>query len=50
MPLVFAFIGSNGAPDHHDWHSPRFVALDEAIQPTAEFYANAALRVAAELH
>ncbi len=47
--LLFAFIGSNGTPGHHGLHSPRFVALDDAIEPTAEFYVNAALRVLREL-
>lgn len=48
-PLVFAFIGSNGAPDCADWHSPHFIALDESIQTGADFYANAALTVLAQL-
>lgn len=48
-PMVFAFIGSNGQPGHHGLHSPEFVALDGAIEPTAEFYVNAALRVTEEL-
>ncbi|MDF7664055.1 amidohydrolase [Bifidobacterium sp. ESL0763] len=48
-PMVFAFIGSNGTPGHHNLHSPEFVAFDGAIETTAEFYANAALRVADEL-
>ncbi|WEV72956.1 amidohydrolase [Bifidobacterium sp. ESL0790] len=48
-PMVFSFIGSNGEPGHHNLHSPEFVALDGAIEPTAEFYVNAALRVADEL-
>lgn len=47
--LLFAFIGSNGRPGHHGLHSPRFVALDDAIAPTARFYAHAALRVLDEL-
>lgn len=48
--LLFAFIGSNGRPGHRGLHNPHFVGYDEAIQPTAEFYANAALRVLQELH
>lgn len=47
--LVFAFIGSNGQPGCADWHSPRFVGLDESIRPAVEFYVNAALRVLDEL-
>ena len=46
---VFAFIGSNGTPDHHDWHSPQFVGFDEALQAGVEFYVNAALRLLEEL-
>ncbi|WEV58438.1 amidohydrolase [Bifidobacterium sp. ESL0728] len=48
-PLVFASIGSNGQPGHHGIHSPEFVALDEAIEPTAEFLVNALLQVESEL-
>lgn len=48
-PLVFGSIGSNGQPGHHGIHSPEFVALDEAIKPTAEFLVNALLRVESEL-
>ncbi|MEE1297043.1 MAG: amidohydrolase [Bifidobacterium sp.] len=44
-PLVFAFIGSNGRPGCADWHSPRFVGLDEAVATGASFYANAAMTV-----
>ena len=47
--LVFGFIGSNGRPDHHNWHSPKFVGLDETIPFASSFYVNAALRVLAEL-
>lgn len=47
--LLFAFIGSNGTTGHHGLHSPRFVAYDEAIAPTADFYVHAALRVLDEL-
>lgn len=47
--LVFAFIGSNGRPGHHNLHSPQFVGLDAAIKPAVEFYVNAALRVLSEL-
>ena len=46
---VFAFIGSNGTPDHHDWHSPQFVGFDEALQAGVEFYVNAALRLLEKL-
>lgn len=46
---VFAFIGSNGTPDHHDWHSPQFLGFDEALQAGVEFYVNAALRLLEEL-
>lgn len=46
---VFAFIGSNGKPGHHDWHSPQFVGFDEALQAGVEFYVNAALRLLEEL-
>ena len=47
--LLFAFIGSNGAPGHYGLHSPHFVGLDGELQPAAEFYVNAALRVLDEL-
>ncbi|WEV76371.1 amidohydrolase [Bifidobacterium sp. ESL0800] len=47
-PMVFAFIGSNGQPGRHGLHNPEFVALDGAIKPAAEFYANAALRLGDE--
>ncbi len=46
---VFAFVGSNGGPDHHDLHSPRMVVLDEAIAPAVRFYVAAALRLLEEL-
>ncbi|MCI1219399.1 MAG: amidohydrolase [Bifidobacterium sp.] len=46
--LLFAFIGSNGAPGHYGLHSPHFVGLDGELQPAAEFYVNAALRVLKE--
>ena len=48
--LVFAFIGSNGQSGCAGWHSPRFVGLDDAIEPAADFYVHAALRVLDELH
>lgn len=44
--LLFAFIGSNGAPGCAGWHSPEFNALDEAVATGASFYANAALDLA----
>lgn len=44
-PMVFAFVGSNGEPGHHDWHSPQFIGLDSSINTAAEFYVNATLRV-----
>ncbi|KFI44944.1 M20 metallopeptidase family protein [Bifidobacterium biavatii] len=47
--LVFAFIGSNGEPGCADWHSPHFVGLDAAVEPTVNFYVNAALKVLDEL-
>ncbi|PST47119.1 N-acyl-L-amino acid amidohydrolase [Bifidobacterium callitrichos] len=46
---VFAFIGSNGEPGCADWHSPRFVGLDESLPTFVNFYVNAALRVGREL-
>ena len=49
IPVAFAFIGSNGEPGCADWHSPEFVGLDGAIGPAVNFYANAALRLLAEL-
>ena len=49
MPMVFAFIGSNGEPGCPDWHSPNFIGLDEAIEPAVNFYANTALRLLKEL-
>lgn len=42
---VFAFVGSNGTPGCADWHSPRFVGVDETVRTGADFYANAALDV-----
>ena len=48
-PLVFGFIGSNGQAGHHNWHSPKFIGLDETIPTAASFYVNAALDVLAEL-
>ena len=47
--LLFAFIGSNGLPEHHNLHSPRFVGLDDTIGVAASWYVNAALRVLREL-
>lgn len=47
--VLFAFIGSNGAPGCADWHSPRFVGLDAAVHTGAEFYCNAALETLALL-
>ncbi|WP_314686889.1 amidohydrolase [uncultured Bifidobacterium sp.] len=49
MPTVFAFVGSNGGPRHHDLHSPRMIVLDEAIAPATRFYVAAALRLLKEL-
>ncbi|MCH4210038.1 M20 metallopeptidase family protein [Bifidobacterium sp.] len=46
--LLFAFIGSNGAPGHYGLHSPHFIGLDGELQAAAEFYVNAALRVLKE--
>ena len=43
--LLFAFIGSNGSGGCADLHSPKFVALDDAVKTGAEFYANSALEV-----
>lgn len=43
--LLFAFIGSNGSEGCADLHSPKFVALDDAVKTGAEFYANSALEV-----
>ncbi|KAB8292856.1 M20 metallopeptidase family protein [Bifidobacterium avesanii] len=49
VPVVFAFIGSNGELGCPDWHSPNFIGLDGAIEPAVNFYANAALRLLREL-
>ena len=47
--VLFAFIGSNGQPGHHNLHSPQFVGLDETIPVAASWYVNSALRVLSEL-
>lgn len=48
--LLFAFIGSNGSEGCADLHSPKFVALDDAVKTGAEFYANSALEVLEHLN
>jgi metal-dependent amidase/aminoacylase/carboxypeptidase family protein len=35
IPAVFAFIGSNGRPGHHNLHSPKFLGLDECLPTEA---------------
>ena len=43
VPGLFAFVGSNGSPDAQDWHSPRFVGVDETLPTAIGFYVHAAL-------
>ncbi|MFT8331299.1 amidohydrolase [Bifidobacterium psychraerophilum] len=42
IPAVFAFIGSNGRPGHHNLHSPKFLGLDECIPTAVRFYTSTA--------
>ena len=47
--LVFAFVGSNGAPDAANWHSPEFLGLDGTLRYGVEYFASATLTVLDEL-
>jgi amidohydrolase len=42
IPAVFAFIGSNGRPGHHNLHSPKFLGLDECLPTAVRFYVSTA--------
>lgn len=42
IPGVFAFIGSNGAPDAADWHDPHFIGLDETLPVGIQYFVDAA--------
>ena len=41
VPGVFAFVGSNGAPDAADWHDPSFVGLDETLPVGIQYFVDA---------
>ncbi|MCI1635962.1 M20 metallopeptidase family protein [Bifidobacterium sp.] len=42
IPAVFAFVGSNGRPGHHNLHSPKFLGLDDCLPTAVGFYTSTA--------
>ncbi len=50
IPGVFAFVGSNGAPDAADWHEPNFVGLDETLTTGVDYFIEGAKGLLAYLN
>lgn len=48
LPGLFAFVGSNGEPGAADWHSPKFVVLDEALPTAIDFFVHSAFAALAQ--